>query len=184
MGFDHHCSIDPTAIMAPSAALKIFNPPDPDHICLHIDAYSHIFCRFSILRPHAVIKIGKHCQIGQVDLIASERIEIDDDVLMAWGITLMDNDSHALAWEDRQYDQRQCYVDYLENPDNFIKNKDWSRVKAKPIIIGAKCWIGFNVSILKGVVLGEECVVSAGSVVTHSFPAGSVIGGNPARVLK
>jgi acetyltransferase-like isoleucine patch superfamily enzyme len=184
LGISRFSRIHPTAIIAPSASLKVFTPPDPGTVCLLVDEYSHLFGNFTILRPHARIKIGKRCQIGQVDLIASQRIEIGDDVLMAWGITLMDNDSHAVAWEHRKNDQRQCYIDYIENKDNFIKNKDWTHVNAKPIIIGDRCWIGFNSTILKGVVLGDECVVGAGSVVTRSFPAGSVVAGNPAHIIK
>jgi acetyltransferase-like isoleucine patch superfamily enzyme len=50
--------------------------------------------------------------------------------------------------------------------------------------IGSHCWIGAKVVILKDVELGDECVVGAGAVVTNSFPAGSVIAGTPARVLR
>jgi maltose O-acetyltransferase len=51
------------------------------------------------------------------------------------------------------------------------------------VVIGDGCWIGAHVTILKDVTLGDGCVVGAGAVVTRSFPAGSTIAGNPARLL-
>lgn len=50
--------------------------------------------------------------------------------------------------------------------------------------IGNHCWVGAKAVILKDVVLGDYCVVGAGAVVTKSFPAGSVIAGVPARLLR
>lgn len=50
--------------------------------------------------------------------------------------------------------------------------------------IGNNCWIGAKAIILKDVELGDNCVVAAGAVVTKSFPAGSVIAGIPAKVIK
>lgn len=49
--------------------------------------------------------------------------------------------------------------------------------------IGNFCWIGAKAVILKDVELGDYCVVGAGAVVTRSFPAGSVVGGIPAKLL-
>jgi acetyltransferase-like isoleucine patch superfamily enzyme len=52
------------------------------------------------------------------------------------------------------------------------------------VTIGNGCWIGAKAIILRNVTLGDYCVVAAGAVVTKSFPAGSVVGGVPATVLK
>lgn len=53
-----------------------------------------------------------------------------------------------------------------------------------PVVIRKKVWIGANVTILKGVEIGENAIVAAGSVVTKDVPANSVVGGVPAKVLK
>ncbi len=53
----------------------------------------------------------------------------------------------------------------------------------KPIIIGKNCWIGSNSVILPNVELGDNVIVGAGSIVTKSFPSGSTIVGNPAKIL-
>jgi acetyltransferase-like isoleucine patch superfamily enzyme len=50
--------------------------------------------------------------------------------------------------------------------------------------IGSHCWIGAKAIILKDVALGDYCVVAAGAVVTKSFPAGSVVAGVPAQLLR
>lgn len=65
----------------------------------------------------------------------------------------------------------------LNNPD--------LHTEGKPVYIGDRCWIGMNVVILPGVVLGENTIVGAGSVVTKSFEQGHcVVVGNPARIIK
>lgn len=53
-----------------------------------------------------------------------------------------------------------------------------------PIVIEDDVWIGFGSIILSGVTIGRSSVIAAGSIVTKSFPAFSVIAGNPARLIK
>jgi acetyltransferase-like isoleucine patch superfamily enzyme len=57
-------------------------------------------------------------------------------------------------------------------------------VTRKGITIGNNCWIGSKVTILDGVSVGDNCVIAAGAVVNKSFPAGYIIGGVPARIIK
>ena len=55
---------------------------------------------------------------------------------------------------------------------------------AKPIRIGHGVWIGTNAIVLAGVEIGDGAVVAAGAVVTRNVPAQTIVGGNPARVIK
>lgn len=54
----------------------------------------------------------------------------------------------------------------------------------QPVSVGSFCYLGYGALILPGVSLGDGCIVGAGAVVTRSIPAGSVVAGNPARVLR
>lgn len=68
---------------------------------------------------------------------------------------------------------------------NHDMNDLTKHLPGKDVVIGARSWIGMNSMILPGVVLGEQTIVGAGSVVTKSFPEGHcVIAGNPARLIK
>jgi acetyltransferase-like isoleucine patch superfamily enzyme len=54
----------------------------------------------------------------------------------------------------------------------------------EPVYVEDDCWIGTNVTILKGVTIGRGCIVAAGAVVNKSIPPYSIVGGVPAKVLK
>ncbi len=62
--------------------------------------------------------------------------------------------------------------------------KNWDDIAIKPVHVCSRVWIGFNAIVLKGVTLGEGCVVGAGAVVTKDVPPYTVVAGNPARIIK
>ena len=50
--------------------------------------------------------------------------------------------------------------------------------------IGERCFVGANAIIMCGVTIGDEVIVGAGAVVTKDVPSHSIIGGNPARIIR
>ncbi len=133
-----------------------------------------IRCRLDFDSPDGRITIGDRCYIGDSHLVCHSRIDIHDDVIISWGVTIVDHDSHALNWADRASD----VSDWMQG------TKCWDKVKIAPVTIHDKVWIGFGVSILKGVTVGEGAVLGAGSLVTRDVAPYSVVAGNPARVVR
>ncbi len=67
---------------------------------------------------------------------------------------------------------------------DITKSISMQPVETKPIIIEDEVWIGANSVITAGVTIGKHSVVAGGSVVTKSVPPYSVVGGNPAKLLR
>lgn len=183
--YKDYIKIHPTVIIDRSASVKIFNPPDHPDICLEIGEGSHIFSTFSLLRPQAKIKIGKRCQLGNSHFISAESIDVGDDVIMAWGVTIMDNDAHSLFWDERQFDVERCRKDYINtNGFDIARSHDWEKVQISKVNIEDKSWVGFNAIILKGVSIGEGAIIGAGSVVTKNVDPWHIGAGNPLKHIR
>lgn len=129
-----------------------------------------------------MIKIGNRTFIGGSTLISIEDIEIGDDVMIAWGCYIIDNNSHSLNSRERMKDVWDWKRGIDQNKIGFYK--DWNVVERGKILIKDKAWIGFNSIILKGVTIGEGAIVAAGSLVTKDVPDYAVVGGNPAKIIK
>lgn len=61
---------------------------------------------------------------------------------------------------------------------------DMSRRFHADTYIGSKCFIGAHAIILPGIKIGDSCIVGAGSVVTKDVPDGTIVAGNPAKIIK
>ncbi|HYE01904.1 MAG TPA: DapH/DapD/GlmU-related protein [Phycisphaerales bacterium] len=73
---------------------------------------------------------------------------------------------------------------YISDHDHAWPPGEEDRLVSDPVEIGDECWLGEGCAVLKGVTLGPRCVVGANAVVTRSAPAGSMLAGVPARVIK
>lgn len=126
-------------------------------------------------KPHATLTIGDRSFVGGKSMFSiCESVSIGSDVMMSWGCTIADHDSHSLDFRYRAHDV-----------ENWLAGrKDWTNVRKAPVIISDKVWIGFNCSVLKGVTVGEGAVVAANSNVTRDVQPWTLVAGNPARVIR
>ena len=108
--------------------------------------------------------IGRRCKIQSHTFIC-EGVFIEDEVMVGHGV-MFTNDLYPAA----------------VNPDGSLQTEaDW---KCLPTYIKKRASIGSNATILCGITIGEGALVGAGAVVTRDVPAGTIVVGNPARVLK
>jgi acetyltransferase-like isoleucine patch superfamily enzyme len=111
-----------------------------------------------------VVSIGKECVIGRGShIIGHWSIELGDEIQTGPYVYITD--------------QNHSY----EDPDTPI---GWQTPEEAPVRIGSGSWLGANVVILPGTVLGRHTTVAAGAVVRGTFPGHVVLGGVPARVLR
>jgi maltose O-acetyltransferase len=119
-------------------------------------------------RPPFYVEYGSHLSIGERSfintgflVIGGGRVSIGADVLIG---------------PDARF--------YTSNhpTDPALRREGWER--ALPITVGDNVWFGGSVVVCPGVTIGADSVIAAGAVVTKNVPAGVVVGGNPARVIR
>ncbi|MDH5525604.1 MAG: acyltransferase [Desulfobulbaceae bacterium] len=108
------------------------------------------------------LTVGNRSQLGQ-NARLNGTITIGRDVIMGPDVVMMST-SHG-------YERTDLPINKQEKAE-------------KPITIGDDVWIGTRVIILPGVTIGSHSIIGAGAVVTKSFPEFSVLGGNPAKLIK
>lgn len=122
------------------------------------------YCHLEAVTPDAVIEIGDRAEINNNAYFKSEGpgISIGLDALLGSNVTIHDSDFHEL------------------HPD---RRRGGTPAMA-PVQLGRNVFIGDSVRILKGVTIGDDSVIGAGSVVTSRIPGGVIAAGNPARVIR
>jgi maltose O-acetyltransferase len=111
----------------------------------------------------SIIKVYSNTAFNNSNfIVAANKIEIGSHCRIGANVTMMDFEAHGTHPEKRNQ------VGELGE-----------------IVIGRNVWIGNNVIILKNVRVGDNCIIAAGSVVLKGdYPSNSIIGGNPAKVVK
>jgi len=108
--------------------------------------------------------IGRRCKISSHTFVC-EGVTIEDHVFIGHGVVFI-NDSYPRA----------------TLPGGGLQTEaDW---KVEKTVVKRGASIGSGATILSNVTIGEHAIVGAGSVVTRDVPAGAIVAGNPARVIR
>jgi len=122
------------------------------------------YCHIEAAAPHSRIELGDRVEFNNNAMLKSEGagITVGQDGLFGAHVEIFDSDFHELT----------------------PANRRGGRAQMGPVEIGENVFVGMSVKILKGVTIGADSVIGAGSVVTRSIPAGVIAAGNPARVVR
>lgn len=130
--------------------------------CLTVTGRFQVFFNASLeVFAHANLSLGKGYINTGAAIACACSITLGDGVFIARNVYITDSDHHR-------------FLDMMGNVQN----------KSRPICIGDHVLIGFGAVILKGVTIGDGAVVAAGAVVTRDVPAGCLVAGIPAQVVK
>lgn len=122
-----------------------------------------------------LVVIGDHCRFEEAFLICEQEIRIGDRVTMGWRATIVDSDFHPLAPAERLIDVVAC--------SPLSGGMARPPLPCRPVVIGDDVWIGPNVTILKGVRVGDGAFIEPGAVLVRDVPARARVLGNPAEVI-
>lgn len=126
-------------------------------------------CQRSKLRtfyPSArIVMEDRSGMTGGAIIARSKTIRIGEGCMLAPNVTIVDSDFHIVWPPERRRDTWETDID-------------------RDVTLEPNVWVGMGSIILKGVTIGRNSVVAAGSVVASNIPPNSLAGGNPARVLK
>ena len=111
------------------------------------------------------VSIGKNCTF----ICGIANIIVRDDVMFAPNVTVVTG-SHR--------------YDLIGKTMKEVTEKEKLPENDQDVIFEGDNWIGSNAIILKGVTIGKGAIVGAGSIVTRNVPPYSIVGGNPAKVIK
>lgn len=109
-------------------------------------------------------RIGRHCKISSHSFIC-EGVTIEDEVFVGHNVTFI-NDRYPRA---------------TTQAGRLQSDSDWT---VRPTLVKRGASIGSSATILCDVTIGERAIIGAGSVVVRDVPPGSVVAGNPARVIR
>lgn len=142
-----------------------------------IDSGSSIF-----LLEHGRAVFGRNVHIGR-----DVEIQARNGIVEIGPGSGLNSYSRVVAFERITIGERCAigqFASILDHDHSFIEGGKMKGYVTSPISIGNDVWIGDKAVILKGVMIGDAALIAAGAVVTKNVPAGALVAGVPARIIK
>jgi acetyltransferase-like isoleucine patch superfamily enzyme len=137
---------------------------------------THIKGELLLYKHGGNIDIGEYCFLGENSRVwSSVGVTIGNRVLISHNVNIHDSNSHPIDMEER-------HTHFKEIVNNGHPNS--IDLNEKIITIENDVWIGFNSSILKGVIIGEGAIIAANAVITKDVPPFTIVAGNPGKIIK
>jgi len=122
------------------------------------------------------IIFGNNTRLGRNSIIKSvNSVQIGDYTAIADNVVITDNNNHP---EDPDF-RRKMKLDSLGGDMRL-----WKHSENEAIIIGENVWVGEKSRIQKGVSIGDNSIIAAGSIVTKNVPPNTIVAGIPAKIIK
>ena len=171
----------------------LYNPNTTNELARHRFRIQDAMCAYNRLKPSQVRKrrdflakifgrIGRKCNIlPPFRCDYGFHIEVGENFFANYNFVVLDGNYVRIG--DNVWIAPNIGIYAAGHPlDVGDRIAGWEY--AFPVTIGNNVWIGGSVSIIGGVTIGDNAVVAAGSVVIRDVPAGTLVAGNPARVIR
>jgi acetyltransferase-like isoleucine patch superfamily enzyme len=122
------------------------------------------------------VRLGDYVLVHGARIICDAEIEVGDYTFISWNVVLMD--TYRAPFDPIA---RRRIVERLPFQE---ERRLTAETPGRPIYIGRAVWIGFDVCILPGVTIGDGAIVGARSVVLENVEPYTIVGGNPARLMR
>lgn len=133
-------------------------------------------------------KVGVNCSIGSITFCHFKNVQLGNNVALGYNTLFLTSNAKIIINDNVMFGPNVSIITGDHRIDVIGKNMRDVINKIpendQDVIIEEDVWVGSGVTILKGITIGKGSVIAAGSIVIKNVPPYSIVGGNPAKMIK
>jgi acetyltransferase-like isoleucine patch superfamily enzyme len=176
IGIPENATVHETALIETSMCFDLWRSEQPGALVMEEGAGIYTGTILDV-GPRGKLRLGRCAIVTAAVVMCDLQITIGDYALISWNVVIMDSYRMPIGRGERAKAMTQLPTQSERRPRGL-------ELTPRPVTIESNVWIGFDSVILPGVTIGEGSIVGCRSVVDCDVPAYTVVGGNPARVIK
>jgi acetyltransferase-like isoleucine patch superfamily enzyme len=174
VGIPDNADVHETAYVATSLSFQDYRSRRDVGLTAAEGAGIYYGCMFDV-GPGGRVSLGRCCLLTAAVIYCDELVTIGDHCLISWNVVVMDGYRLPVGPVSRRSVLRD------------LPGRAGRRLgpgETRPVRIGNNVWVGFDSVVLPGVTIGDGSIVGCRSVVACDVPPFTLVGGNPARVIR